>query len=82
MHLPFTLLMKEYNPLELREQDFLGLRKEEAMRRAQEMGAAFFFVECHGKKGPIEGADCQRVMRMRQVEAGWEMLLSSFRCDI
>lgn len=68
--------------MELREEDFLGLRKEEAERRAQEMGAAFFFVECHGKRGPIEGADCQRVLRIRRTNAGWEILLSSFRCDI
>ena len=64
------------------EESFLGLSNEEAMRRAAELGAAFFFVDCHGKKGPIEGADCMRVIRARWLDEEWELLLSSFRCDL
>ena len=67
--------------VEMQNNVFLGLGKEEAVRRAEGMGAAFFFVEYYGKKGPVEGADCTRVIRAREVNGEWELILSSFCCS-
>ncbi len=60
-------------------QTLLGLDWYEAKRRLQDAGADVCVSRTYGRKGPVEGADSERVIRVTQNGDTVEILLSSFR---
>lgn len=61
--------------------DLLGQKLAEAERRLQEKNETFSISKAFGKKGPVAGANEERVIRCIQKEDSWHLLVSAFCCE-